>query len=78
MALGLSCLAGAALSFTGMSLRLELSAMMFTFLDIVCKMGSTFLNEMFVESEKDIVRLSCVFAIIVSSACYRQAPLRNE
>ena len=51
---------------------------MFTFLDIVCKMGSTFLNEMFVESEKDIVRLSCVFAIIVSSACYRQAPLRNE
>lgn len=78
IALGLSCLAGAALSFTGMSLRLELTATMFTILGIVCKMGSTFLNEMFVEPEKDLVRLSCVCAIIVSSACYRQAPLRDD
>ena len=53
-ALGLSCIAGAVLSFTGMSLRSHLSATAFTILGIACKMGSTLLNEIFVEPEKDL------------------------
>ena len=51
-ALGLSCIAGAVLSFTGMSLRSHLSATAFTILGIACKMGSTLLNEIFVEQRK--------------------------
>lgn len=78
IALVLSCLAGAVLSFVGMSLRSELSATTFTILGIVCKMGSTCLNELLVEPERDFMRLVCISAVIVSSAIYRQAPLRSE
>lgn len=71
-----SCFAGATLSFTGMSLRSELSATSFTVLGIVCKMASSFLNEIFIEPERDLARLLCVVGVIVSSACYKQAPLK--
>ena len=73
----LTCFAGAALSFAGMSLRTELSATAFTILGIVCKMASTMLNEIFIEPEQDLVRLSCIVAVIISSAYYKQAPLKK-
>ena len=76
MAVILTCFAGAALSFTGMSLRTELSATLFTVLGIVCKMGSMLLNEIFVESERDLTRLLCIIAVIVSSSFYKQAPIK--
>lgn len=77
-ALLLSCIAGTVLSFTGMSLRSELSATVFTILGIMCKMASSLLNEIFIESEKSIYSLACIFFSILSSAMYRQAPLRAE
>ena len=77
MAVILTCFAGAALSFTGMSLRTELSAASFTVVGIVCKMASTLLNEIFIEPEQDLVRLSCIGAVIISSAYYKQAPLKK-
>ena len=76
VAITLTCFAGATLSFTGMSLRTELSATAYTILGIVCKMASTLLNEIFVEPERDLPRLSCVAAVIISSSFYKQAPLR--
>ena len=78
IALALSCLAGTILSFSGMSLRSEMSATSFTILGITCKMGSTLLNELFVQPERDFARLSCVFGIIIFSAFYRQAPLKSS
>ena len=78
MAVLFTCFAGAALSFTGMSLRTELSASLFTILGIVCKMASTLLNEAFIEPERDPLRLSCVAAVILSSSLYKQAPLRSD
>ena len=72
----LTCFAGAALSFTGMSLRTELSATLFTVLGIVCKMASTLLNEIFVEPERDLGRIACIAAVIISSSFYKQAPLK--
>jgi GDP-mannose transporter len=77
LAVVLTCFAGTVLSFTGMSLRSELSATSFTVLGIVCKMASTLLNEVFVEPEQDFIRLSCIAAVIVSSSFYRQAPVRK-
>lgn len=77
IALVFTCIAGSALSFTGMSLRTELSATSFTILGIVCKMVSTLLNEIFVEPERDPWRLVCIATVIVSSSFYRQAPLRD-
>ena len=77
IAVMLTCFAGAALSFTGMALRTELSATMFTILGIVSKMASTLLNEIFVEPERDSSRLFCIAAVIFSSSFYRQAPLRR-
>lgn len=71
-----TCIAGAVLSFTGMSLRSEYSATFFTVLGIICKMASTLLNELFVEPEGDVFRLLCIAAVILSSAFYRQAPLK--
>ena len=76
LAVVLTCFAGAALSFTGMSLRTELSATLFTVLGIVCKMASTLLNEIFVEPERDLGRLACIAAVIISSSFYKQAPLK--
>ena len=76
LAVALTCFAGTGLSFTGMSLRTELSATLFTVLGIVCKMASTLLNEIFVEPERDLARLSCIAAVIVSSSFYKQAPLK--
>lgn len=76
LAVILTCFAGAALSFTGMSLRTELSATLFTVIGIVCKMASTFLNEIFVEPERDLARLLCIVAVIISSSFYKQAPLK--
>ena len=76
LAVALTCFAGTVLSFTGMSLRTELSATLFTVLGIVCKMASTLLNEIFVEPERDLARLSCITAVIVSSSFYKQAPLK--
>jgi GDP-mannose transporter len=76
LAVVMTCFAGAALSFTGMSLRTELSATLFTVLGIVCKMASTLLNEIFVEPERDLARLSCIAAVIISSSFYKQAPFR--
>jgi len=78
IAVVMTCFAGAALSFTGMSLRTEFSATLFTVLGIVCKMASTLLNEIFVEPERDLARLSCITAVIISSSFYKQAPLREE
>lgn len=71
-----TCFAGTALSFSGMSLRTELSATMFTILGILCKMGSTLLNEIIVDPERDVARLSCVAAVIISSSFYKQAPFK--
>jgi len=71
-----TCLAGTALSYTGMSLRSELSATAFTILGVVCKMASIFMNEVFIEPENNLFRLSCIVAVVISSAMYRQAPLR--
>ena len=76
-ALLLSCLAGTLLSFTGMTLRSELSATLFTVLGILCKMASCLLNELFVEQEKNPLSLVCIFSAIVCSASYRPAPLRR-
>lgn len=76
VALILTCFAGTGLSYTGMSLRTELTATLFTVLGIACKMASTMLNEVFVQPERDGKRLACVGAVIVSSAFYRQAPIR--
>jgi len=78
IAVVMTCFAGAALSFTGMSLRTEFSATLFTVLGIVCKMASTLLNEIFVEPERDLARLSCIAAVIISSSFYKQAPLRKR
>ena len=72
----LTCIAGAVLSYTGMSLRSELSATVFTVLGISCKMASTLLNEVFVEPERDFFRLSCIAAVILCSSAYRQAPFQ--
>ncbi len=72
----LTCFAGATLSFTGMSLRSALSATSFTVLGILCKMGSTLLNEILIEPEQDPNCLLCVIAVIISGAFYSQAPMR--
>lgn len=76
LALVLSCIAGTVLSFTGMTLRSELSATVFTVLGIVCKMASSLLNELFVEPENSLYSLACILCSILSSSMYRQAPLR--
>lgn len=78
IALFFSCIAGALLSFTGMTLRSELSATAFTILGIICKMASSLLNEAFVESEKNAYSLVFIFFSILSSALYRQAPSRLQ
>ena len=77
MAVASTCVAGAALSFTGMSLRSELTATQFTIMGIICKMASTLLNEIFVEPERDLPRLLSLAAVIVSSSFYKQAPLKR-
>ena len=76
IAVTLTCVAGAVLSYTGMSLRSELSATVFTVLGISCKMASTLLNEVFVEPERNFSCLMCITAVILCSSVYRQAPLR--
>lgn len=78
VALILSCVAGTILSFTGMTLRSELSATVFTILGIVCKMASAFLNELFVEAEDSVYSFACIFLSIISSSMYRQAPIKLE
>lgn len=67
-ALYLSCVAGTILSFTGMTLRSHMSATMFTVMGIVCKMASCFLNELFVEPEKNIFSLISILAAVVCSS----------
>ncbi len=74
----LSCVAGTVLSYTGMSLRSELSATSFTVLGIVCKMGSAALNEVFVSREEYPATLVCIAAVIVCSAFYKQAPEQDS
>ncbi len=76
--LSLSCLAGTVLSYTGMSLRSELSATSFTVLGITCKMASAGLNEALVEPEESKYALVCIAAVILCSAFYRQAPMRSK
>lgn len=78
VALALSCVAGATLSLSGMFLRAKLSATSFTVLGIVCKFGAMVMNEIFVEPEKEVRRLSCVFAVTVFGVFYKPAPLRND
>ena len=73
----LSCIAGTALSYTGMSLRSDLSATSFTVLGITCKMASAILSEIFVAAEKNKITLLCLVGVIISSAFYRQAPKRT-
>lgn len=77
IALGLSCVAGAILSYTGMSLRADLSATSFSILGIVCKMGSAFLNEIFVSKEANQLSLVCIAGVVMSSSIFQQAPLRE-
>jgi len=74
----LSCIAGTALSYTGMSLRSDLSATSFTVLGIVCKMASSILNEIFVAAEGNKFSLLCLAGVIMCSAFYRQAPEREN
>ncbi len=76
LALLLSCVAGATLSFTGMTLRSEMSATVFTLIGIICKMASIILNEYFVEPENSFTTLFAVFSAILCSSLYKQAPLR--
>jgi GDP-mannose transporter len=76
IALLLSCLAGASLSFAGMTLRSELSATAFTVLGISCKMASSLLNELFVDRERHWMTFVCMVISITCSAFYRQAPER--
>ena len=74
----LSCIAGTALSYTGMSLRSDLSATSFTILGIVCKIASSILNELLVAAEQNKATLFCLVGVIISSAFYRQAPKRTQ
>jgi len=76
-ALGLSCIAGAILSYTGMSLRTELSATSFSILGIICKMASAILNEIFVSREANRMILLLIVGVIISSSLFQQAPLRQ-
>jgi len=76
IALLLSCLAGASLSFAGMALRSEVSATAFTILGIFCKMASSLLNELFVERERHWLTFACMTIFITCSAFYKQAPER--
>ena len=76
-ALLLSCVAGTVLSFTGMTLRSELSATVFTVLGIVCKMASSLLNELLVEPEKSLHSSLCIVSAILCSSLYQQSPLRT-
>ncbi len=76
-AIFLSCISGTILSYTGMTLRSKLTATSFSILGIVCKILSAFLNEVFVSKEKSKTSLVCLLAVICSSACYKQAPLRR-
>jgi len=78
IALLLSCLAGASLSFAGMSLRSEMSATAFTVLGIFCKMASSLLNELFVERETHWVTFVCMMISVTCSAFYKQAPVRVD
>jgi|TARA_B110000967_G_C18838673_1_gene538164 solute carrier family 35 protein len=78
LALLLSCLAGTSLSFSGMTLRSELSATAFTVLGIFCKMASSLLNELFVEKERHWVTFGCILLSITCSAFYKQAPERID
>lgn len=71
-----SCLAGLCLSYTGLSLRSEVSSTAFAVLGVVCKMGSIILNELFVDPERDLFRLLVVVGVIVCSSQYSQAPKR--
>ena len=75
--ISLSCIAGAVLSYTGMSLRTDLSATAFTMLGILCKMASALLNEIFVAREPNRWSLLCISMVIVSSSFYEQAPIRD-
>ncbi len=77
IALGLSCVAGAILSYTGMSLRTDLSATSFSVLGVVCKMGSAALNEIFVSKETNKLSLVCISGVIISSSMFQQSPLRE-
>ena len=78
VAVFLSCIAGAVLSYTGMSLRSNLSATSFTVVGIVCKIASAVLNEILVDQEKNRATLVCLAGVIVSSALYRPAPMRHQ
>lgn len=78
VAIVLSCIAGAILSYTGMSLRTDLSATSFTVLGILCKMASALLNEVFVSPEPNRLSLLCLIGVVVISSFFRQADLRDE
>lgn len=77
IALSLSCVAGTILSFTGMTLRSELSATVFTVFGIVCKMASSLLNDLVVEPEKSVYSSLCIASSIFCSSLYKQSPLRT-
>jgi len=77
VALGLSCIAGTILSYTGMSLRTDLSATSFSILGIICKMASALLNEIFVSRESNRFSLLCIAGVIMSSSFFKQAPFRK-
>jgi len=71
-----SCVVGGSLSYSGMSLRGEVTATMFTVLGVGCKMFSILLNEAFVESNNSPSRLLVLAVAVLSSAAYQQAPRR--
>mmetsp|Transcript_62128 Transcript_62128/g.148180 ORF Transcript_62128/g.148180 Transcript_62128/m.148180 type:complete len:361 (+) Transcript_62128:249-1331(+) len=76
--LGLSCVVGVGISWSGWNCRQKVSATVYTLLGVVCKFISVTLNIMLWDKHATKYGLMALSVCLISSSMYRQAPMRQE
>ena len=77
-ALGVSCMAGAAMSYFAFLCRASVSATSFTVIGNVCKILTVLINISIWDKHASPIGLGALFVCLGAAAAYQQSPYRPE
>merc|ERR1712151_583395 len=74
----ISCIIGVGISWSGWNCRAKVSATKYTLLGVVCKFLSVLINVFLWDKHASPQGLLMLFICLISSAAYKQAPVRDQ
>jgi len=76
--LAISCIIGVGISWSGWNCRAKVSATKYTLLGVICKFLSVLINVFLWDKHASPQGLLMLFICLISSAGYKQAPMREQ